>query len=88
MTARFPRRVVASRRVEWVVTPPQSAAGTPDYDRYENDRLEVMHLIDAECGHVQPHDLRVIEGPEETVISYETRRLVRRDGAWVPDERT
>jgi hypothetical protein len=72
----FPRREVATRRVEWAVQPPQVEAGEQDYDRYENDRLAVMKLIEAECGRQQPHDLRVIEGDDETVISYEIQRVV------------
>lgn len=75
-TKTFPRREVAIKRVEWVVTPPDPEAGEADYDRYENDRLAVMRLIEDECGDNQPHDLRVIEGDEETVISYQVKRVV------------
>lgn len=81
----FPRREVALRCVEWAVTPPQADAGEDDYDRYENDRLAVMRLIEAECSG-QPHDLRVIEGEDETVIRYEVSRLLKGpDGKWVSD---
>lgn len=73
---KFPRREVATRRVEWIVKPPDPVAGEGDYDRYETDRLEVMQLITAEFGQAQPHDLRVIELPEETIISYEVQRVV------------
>lgn len=73
---KFARREVAIRRVEWVVRPPDVEAGEADYDRYELDRLEVMRLIQAECGDVQPHDLRVIETPDETIISYQTKRVM------------
>ena len=76
MTERFPRREVAIKRVEWIVRPPDPEAEGDEYDRYETDRLEVMNLIQEECGHAAPYDLRVIEGDEETVISYETRRVV------------
>lgn len=72
----FPRREVATRRVEWSVRPPQAEDGEADYDRYETDRYKVMQLIEEECGHHQPHDLRVIEGDDETVISYEIQRVV------------
>lgn len=72
----FPRREVAIKRVEWVIVPPQAGVGEADYDRYENDRYAVMQLIEEECGSAQPHDLRVIEGDDETVISYEVRRVV------------
>lgn len=73
---KYPRREVAIRRVEWVVNPPDPEAEGDEYDRYENDRLEVMGYIKEECGNAQPHDLRVIEGDDETVISYEIRRVV------------
>jgi hypothetical protein len=76
---KFERREVASRRVEWLVKPPDpNAAGDPqaEYDRYETDRYQVMQRIEAECGDTQPHDLRVIELPEETIISYEIQRVL------------
>jgi hypothetical protein len=76
---KFQRREVAIRRVEWIVNPPDpNAPGDPqaEYDRYETDRMEVMKLISEECGHDQPHDLRVIELPEETIISYQVQRVV------------
>lgn len=76
MSEQFPRREVAIKRVEWVIQPPSPEAGEKDYDRYENDRMAVMALIKDECGNSQPHDLRVIELPEETIISYEVKRVV------------
>jgi hypothetical protein len=76
MSDKFPRREVAVRRVEWTVKPPDPAAEGDDYDRYETERMELMAIIKAECGTDQPHDLRVIEQPDETIISYETRRVV------------
>lgn len=72
----FLRREVAIQRVEWIVRPPSAEVGEGDYDRYENDRLAVMHLIEDECGDNQPHDLRVIEGDTETIISYQIKRVV------------
>jgi hypothetical protein len=76
MSEKFPRREVAIRCVEWVVSPPDPEAEGDEYDRYETDRMEVMGLIKEECGNSQPHDLRVIEGEDETVIRYETRRVI------------
>lgn len=76
MADKFPRREVAIRRVEYVVCPPDPKAEGDDYDRYENDRLEVMQVISAEMNGSEPHDLRVIELPEETIISFETQRIV------------
>jgi hypothetical protein len=73
---KFPRREVAIRCVEWSVRPPDPDAEGDDYDRYENDRLEVMNLIKAECGDAVPHDLRVIEGDEETILRYEIKRVI------------
>jgi hypothetical protein len=75
MSDKFPRREVALRCVEWVVRPPDPEADGDEYDRYETDRLSVMNLIREECGNADPHDLRVIEGDDETVIRYETRRV-------------
>lgn len=75
----FPRREVATRRVEWTVRPPQVEAGEEDYDRYETDRMNVMGLIKDECSPHLPHDLRVIEGDDETIISYEIQRVVLKD---------
>jgi hypothetical protein len=74
---KFPRREVAIRRVEWVIKPPDPEVTEGDeYDRYETDRYEVMQIIEAESGGTQPHDLRVIEGTDETIISYEIQRVV------------
>lgn len=64
--------------MEWIVRPPDPEAEGDEYDRYETDRLEVMKLIQAECGHAQPQDLRVIEQPDETIISYEVKRVLIR----------
>jgi hypothetical protein len=72
----FSRREVAERRVEWLVRPPSPDAEGDEYDRYENDRLAVMHLIEDEFGGAQPQDLRVIEREEETAISYRIQRVV------------
>lgn len=76
MSDKFPRREVAIRRVEWTVKPPDPEAGEDDYDRYETDRMELMGIIKEECGNSQPHDLRVIEQSDETIISYEIKRVV------------
>jgi hypothetical protein len=76
MSEKFQRREVALRCVEWAVQPPDPEAEGDDYDRYETDRMEVMGLIKAECGSTVPHDLRVIEGDDETVLRYEVRRVV------------
>ena len=73
---KFTRREVAERRVEWLVKPPDPEAEGDDYDRYENDRLTVMRLIEEEFGGRQPQDLRVIEGDDETAISYRVQRVV------------
>lgn len=73
----FPRREVAERRVEWIVKPPDPEVDDHDeYDRYETDRLAVMNLIQEECAPNIPRDLRVIEGDEETVISYVVQHVV------------
>jgi hypothetical protein len=76
MSEKFKRREIAIRRVEWAVKPPDPEAEGDDYDRYETDRLAVMNLIKEECGSATPHDLRVIEQPDETIISYEIKRVV------------
>jgi hypothetical protein len=74
---KFPRREVAIRRAEWTVKPPDPKVEDGDeYDRYETDRMQVMELIQAECGADVPHDLRVIETPTETIISYELQRVI------------
>ena len=73
---KFPRREVGIRRVEWTVAPPDPEAEGDEYDRYENDRMAVMKLIQEECGSRTPHDLRVIEGETETIISYEVQRVI------------
>jgi hypothetical protein len=75
----FPRRVVAIQRIEYVVRPPSPEAEGDDYDRYETDRYKVMQLIEEEAGDSQPHDLRVIEGDDETIISYQVKRVVIKD---------
>jgi hypothetical protein len=76
MSEKFPRREVAIRRVEYTVTPPDPEAEGDEYDRYETDRMELMGIIKEECGNAAPHDLRVIEGEDETIISYEVRRVI------------
>jgi hypothetical protein len=80
MSEKFPRREVAIRRVEWIVKPPDPDAEGDEYDRYETDRMELMAIIKEECGNAAPHDLRVIEGEDETIISYEVRRVVLSEG--------
>lgn len=72
---KFRRREVALRRVEYVLRGPDPAAGDKDYDRYENDRLEVMGIIQRECGSTQPRDLRLVDSDEGMVISYEVQRV-------------
>jgi uncharacterized protein YjbJ (UPF0337 family) len=62
--------------VEYTVTPPDPEAEGDEYDRYETDRMELMGIIKEECGNAAPHDLRVIEGEDETIISYEVRRVI------------
>lgn len=76
VSTEFPRREVATRRVEWIIKPPDPEVGEEDYDRYENDRYKVMQIIEAMFEHSQPHDLRVIEREDETVISYEIQRVI------------
>lgn len=75
---RFVRREVAIRRVEYVVVPPNPDVGESDYDRYEEERALAARAIHDESSGV-PHDLRVIEGEEETWVTYETRRIVLRE---------
>ncbi len=76
MSDKFPRREVAIRRVEYIVRPPDPEAEGDEYDRYETDRMELMGIIKDECSPHQPHDLRVIEGEDETILSYEVRRVI------------
>jgi hypothetical protein len=76
MKDKFPRREVAIRRVEYIVKPPDPEAEGDEYDRYETDRMELMGIIGEECKPDHPRDLRVIEQPGETIISYEVRRVV------------
>lgn len=73
--AKYTRREVAVRRVEYVLRGPDPAVGDADYDRYEEDRLEVMGIIAAECAGV-PQDLRLVDSDEGMVISYEVQRVV------------
>lgn len=77
MSEKFQRREVAIRRVEWIIRPPDPDVGVEDYARYEADWKEVVdHFIRDECGDDIPQDLRVIEQEDETIISYEIRRVV------------
>lgn len=77
----FIRRVTAIRRIEYVVRPPDPEVGEKDYDRYEEDRALAARLIHEESMPVIPHDLRVIEGEKETLVTYEQHRVVMREGS-------
>jgi hypothetical protein len=73
----YPRREVAIKRIEYVVRPPDPAAGTDDYERYEQDLATVTKIIAAETGNMIPQDYRIQNlSEDEVVVSYEVQRVL------------